>query len=60
MTVRNNKNKIIQFSYGDDNIDTIKSRKPTNTIVKMSKEEIYDYFIFQVLIKMILMSFYTG
>ena len=28
MTVRNNKNKIVQFSYGEDNINSMKS-KPT-------------------------------
>ena len=29
-TVRNNKNKIIQFSYGDDNIDPTKVENPEN------------------------------
>ena len=27
MTVRNNKNKIVQFTYGDDNFDTVKIEK---------------------------------
>ena len=44
MTVRNNKNKIIQFSYGDDNIDTIKVESQQIPIVKMTIEEIYEYF----------------
>ena len=44
MTVRNNKNKIIQFSYGDDNIDTIKVEAQQIPLVKMNAEEIYDHF----------------
>ena len=44
MTVRNNKNKIIQFSYGDDGFDPIKVEFQTIPIVQMSLEDIYNYF----------------
>ena len=44
MTVRNNKNKIIQFSYGHDNVDTVKVEAQFIPIVKMTMEEIYDHF----------------
>jgi DNA-directed RNA polymerase II subunit RPB1 len=43
-TVRNNKNKIIQFKYGDNGIDTIKVEQQTIPIIKMTIEEIYSYF----------------
>ena len=41
MTVRNNKNKIIQYSYGDDNIDTVKVENQQLPLTYMSVEEIY-------------------
>ena len=44
MTVRNNKNKIIQFKYGNDNFDTTKVESQTIPIVAMSIEEIYNHF----------------
>mgnify|MGYP001170815021 FL=1 len=44
MTVRNNKNKVIQFSYGDDNVDTVKVEAQYIPIVKMKLEEIYEHF----------------
>ena len=44
MTVRNNKNKIIQFSYGNDNFDPIKVESQIIPLVEMSLEEIYNYF----------------
>ena len=44
MTVRNNKNKIIQFSYGDDNFDPIKVEFQMIPLVQMSMEDIYNYF----------------
>ena len=44
MTVRNNKNKIIQFSYGDDCFDPIKVEFQTIPLVQMSFEDIYNYF----------------
>ena len=44
MTVRNNKNKIIQFSYGDDNIVTTKTEVQKLPIGHMSIEQIYKHF----------------
>ncbi len=44
MTVRNNKNKIIQFSYGEDNINSMKSETQQLPIIKMTLEEIYAHF----------------
>jgi len=43
-TVRNGKNKIIQFSYGDDNIDPIKVESQHFPLTEMSIEEIYSHF----------------
>ena len=45
MTVRTNKNKIVQFCYGDDNIDTIKVENQTLPLVNMSLEKIFNHFI---------------
>jgi len=44
MTVRNNKNKIIQFSYGNDNFDPIKVESQPVPFVNMSIEEIYGHY----------------
>ena len=44
MTIRNNKNKIIQFSYGDDNIVTTKTEVQKLPIGHMSIEQIYKHF----------------
>ena len=44
MTVRNNKGKIIQFSYGDDNIDPMRCEKQKLPIAHMSLEELYAHF----------------
>ena len=44
MTVRNNKNKIIQFTYGDDNFDTITVENQKLPLVSMSLEDIYLHF----------------
>ena len=44
MTVRNNKNKIIQFEYGTDGINTMKVETIKLPIVKMSQEELYSHF----------------
>ena len=44
MTVRNNKQKIIQFSYGDDGFDTVKVENQFLPITKMSLEQIYEHF----------------
>ena len=43
-TVRNNKNKIIQFAYGDDNIDPAKVENQKLPLSQMSVEEIYSHF----------------
>jgi len=43
MTVRNNKNKIIQFIYGDDNIDTVKVENQQLPLTYMSIDDIYKY-----------------
>jgi DNA-directed RNA polymerase II subunit RPB1 len=45
MTVRTNKNKIVQFSYGDDNIDTTKVENQNIPIVSMSTQEIYAHYL---------------
>tara|TARA_B110000444_G_scaffold100655_1_gene95199 strand:+ start:114 stop:4604 length:4491 start_codon:yes stop_codon:yes gene_type:complete len=44
MTVRNNKNKIIQFTYGDDSIVTTKTEKQNFPIIRKTLEEIYEHF----------------
>jgi DNA-directed RNA polymerase II subunit RPB1 len=43
-TVRNNKNKIIQFQYGDDNIDTTKVENIALPLTNMTVEEIYSHY----------------
>ena len=44
MTVRNNKRRIVQFSYGEDNIDPVKVESQQIPIVNMSLEEIYTHY----------------
>jgi len=44
MTVRNNKGKIIQYSYGDDGIDTVKVENQILPIANMTLEEIYAHY----------------
>ena len=44
MTVRNNKNKIVQFVYGDDNINPTKTENQQLPLTRMSLEEIYSHF----------------
>ena len=44
MTVRNGKQKIIQFSYGDDGFDPTRVENQVMPLVKMSLEEIYARF----------------
>ena len=44
MTVRNNKNKIIQFSYGDSGFDTTKYEKQFLNLMEMTMDEIYAHF----------------
>ena len=43
-TVRNNRGKIVQFTYGDDGIDTVFVENQTIPIVKMTNEEIYVHY----------------
>jgi len=45
MTVRNSKNKIIQFSFGEDSIDTVKVENQIFPVVEMTVQEIYGHFM---------------
>jgi DNA-directed RNA polymerase beta' subunit len=45
MTIRTNKNKIVQFAYGDDNIDTTKVENQVIPLVSMSTQEIYAHYL---------------
>jgi DNA-directed RNA polymerase II subunit RPB1 len=45
MTIRTNKNKIVQFAYGDDNIDTVKVEDQAIPIVSMSTQDIYAHYL---------------
>ena len=44
MTVRNNKDKIIQFSYGEDHFDSTKVENQSLPIVDMTMEDIYMHY----------------
>lgn len=44
MTVRNNRGKVIQFSYGDDGIDSTRVEWQPVPIVNMSIEDIYSHY----------------
>tara|TARA_B110000967_G_scaffold171636_1_gene182204 strand:+ start:40 stop:4563 length:4524 start_codon:yes stop_codon:yes gene_type:complete len=44
MTVRNNKQRIVQFSYGDDGIDTVRVENQLLPVVSMSLEELYVHY----------------
>ena len=44
MTVRNNKQKIVQYAYGDDGVDTIRVENQFLPIAEMSIEDIYAHF----------------
>jgi DNA-directed RNA polymerase II subunit RPB1 len=44
MTVRNNRNKIIQFAYGDDGFDSTKAENQAIPLVGMSIEDIYMHY----------------
>ena len=44
MTVRNNKQKVIQFAYGDDGIDPIHVESQIFPLVSMSIKEVYERF----------------
>jgi DNA-directed RNA polymerase II subunit RPB1 len=43
-TVRNGKGKIVQFRYGDDNVDTTKVESQKFPITEMTLEDIYNHF----------------
>jgi DNA-directed RNA polymerase II subunit RPB1 len=45
MTIRTNKNKIVQFAYGDDNIDTVKVENQYIGLVSMSVQDIYAHYL---------------
>jgi DNA-directed RNA polymerase beta' subunit len=44
MTLRTNKGKIVQFTYGDDGIDTVKIENQQIPLVSMSIQDIYAHF----------------
>jgi hypothetical protein len=44
MTVRTNKGKVVQFSYGDNNIDPVKVENQGIPLVTMSIQDIYAHF----------------
>jgi DNA-directed RNA polymerase II subunit RPB1 len=44
MTVRTNKGKLVEFSYGDDGIDPIKVENQPMPLVSMSVQDIYAHF----------------
>ena len=44
MTVRNNKGKIVQFAYGDNNMDTIKVEEQHLPFVDMNIDDIYSHY----------------
>ena len=44
MTVRNNKERIVQFAYGDDGVDTVKVENQSLPLVSMSLDEIYAHY----------------
>jgi len=46
MTVRNSKGRIVQFTYGDDGIDTIKVERATVPFLEMCTEEFYAHYSF--------------
>ena len=45
MTVRNNKNKIIQFRYGDDGFDTVSVENQILPLTTMSMDSVYAQFV---------------
>ena len=44
MTIRTNKGKIVQFSYGEDSIDTMRVENQEFPIISMSIQDIYSHF----------------
>ena len=45
MTIRTNKGKLVQFSYGDDSIDAVKVENQDIPIVEMSIQDIYTHYV---------------
>ena len=45
MTIRTNKNKIVQFQYGDDGFDTTKVEDQELPTVEMSSQDIYNHYL---------------
>jgi DNA-directed RNA polymerase II subunit RPB1 len=48
MTVRNNKQKIIQYAYGEDGFDTTKVENQVLPLVSMTLDEIYAHYYIPV------------
>jgi DNA-directed RNA polymerase II subunit RPB1 len=44
MTVRNNKGRVIQFSYGEDGIDPVKVESQVMPLVNLGLDEIYAHY----------------
>lgn len=44
MTVRTNKGKVVQFTYGDDSFDPIRVEKQSLSLVGMSIQDIYAHY----------------
>ena len=44
MTVRNNKGRVVQFSYGEDGIDPVKVESQIVPLVNMGLDEIYAHY----------------
>jgi len=44
MTIRTNKSKIVQYSYGGDSVDTVKVENQDLPVVEMSIQDIYSHF----------------
>ena len=44
MTVRNNKDKIIQFRYGDDSVDTVRVENQHLPLTEMSLDKVYAHY----------------
>ena len=44
MTVRNNKERIVQFAYGDDGVDTVRVENQSLPLVSMTLDEIYAHY----------------
>jgi DNA-directed RNA polymerase II subunit RPB1 len=49
MTVRNSKNKIVQFQYGDDNIETTKIENSKLNLLNKTIEEIYLHYYIPII-----------